>query len=54
MFTDESEFGLYGPDGNKRVWGRRGSVFEDQDIGKVIKFWGGNKMVWGAICYNGI
>ena len=54
MFTDESKFNLYGPDGNKRVWRRPGSTLQDHHIRKVIKFGGGNMMVWGAICHNGV
>lgn len=54
MFTDESKFNLYGPDGNKRVWRRPGSKLLDHHVRKVIKFGGGNMMVWGAICYKGV
>ena len=54
MFTDESKFNLYGPDGNKRAWRRPGSVLLDHHIRKMVKYGGGSMMVWGAICYKGV
>jgi Transposase len=47
MFTDESEFNLYGPDGKKRVWRRPGSILLNHDIKETVKYGGGSVMVWG-------
>jgi transposase len=54
IFTDESKFNLYGPDGNKRVWRHSGSVLLDHHVHQIVKFGGGHVMVWGCITYNGV
>lgn len=54
IFTDESKFNLYGPDGTKRCWRRPGSLLRDHHVRKVVKFGGGSVMVWGAITYRGV
>jgi len=54
IFTDESKFNLYGPDGNRRVWRRPGSGVKDWQINKRVKFGGGGVMVWSAITRRGV
>lgn len=54
VFTDESKFNLFGPDGNKRVWRFPGSMVQDHHVQQVVKFGGGSVMVWGAITYDGV
>lgn len=54
IFTDESKYNLYGPDGNKRVWRRSGSPSLDHHFRQVVKFGGGNVKVWGAITSRGV
>jgi len=54
IFTDESKYNLYGPDGNKRVWRYPGSLLQDHHIRPVVKFGGGSVMVWGCITYRGV
>ena len=54
IFSDESKYNLYGPDGHKKVWRRPGSLLLDHHIRKVVKFGGGSVMVWGCITYQGV
>jgi len=54
VFTDESKFNLHGPDGFKKVWHFPGCKIQDHHIRPVVKFGGGNVMVWGAITYRGV
>lgn len=54
IFTDESKFNLFGPDGYKHVWRLPKCVLQDHHIREVVKFGGGSVMVWGAITYDGV
>jgi transposase len=54
IFTDESKFNLYAPDGYKKVWRLPGIQLEDHHVSPQVKFGGGHIMVWGAITYKGV
>lgn len=54
IFTDESKFNLYGPDGYNRVWRRSGPAYSDHHYHRMVKFGGGHVMVWGCITYSGV
>ena len=54
IFSDESKFNLYGPDGVKKMLRIPGLPLRDCDIRPVVKFGGGSIMVWGAITYGGV
>lgn len=54
IFTDESKICAYGPDGNNRVWRRRGSPLKSHHYTSTVKFGGKSVMVWGAITYHGV
>jgi hypothetical protein len=54
IFTDETKFNLYGPDGYKRVWRKPGCQLQDWHVRQVVKFGGGSVMAWGAISYRGV
>lgn len=50
LFTDESRFSLFGPDGRGRVWRRRGERYAHCNMSGTVQFGGGSIMVWGGIC----
>jgi len=54
IFSDESKFNLFGPDGCKRVWRYPKSPLQDWHIRPVVKFGGGSVMVWGCITSRGM
>lgn len=54
IFTDESKYNLYGPDGHKRVWRRCGLPTLNHHFRYTVKFGGGSIMVWGAITAQGV
>ena len=54
VFTDESKFKLYAPDGNHTVWRRPGLPTKNHHFHHTVKFGGGSVMVWGAITYHGV
>jgi len=54
IFSDESKFNLFGPDGYKRSWRFPNSPLQDWHIRSVVKFGGGSVMVWGCITSRGV
>jgi transposase len=54
IFSDETKFNLYGPDGNKRVWRIPNYTLNSHHVREVVKYGGGGVMIWGSICYNGV
>ena len=54
IFTDESKYNLYGPDGYKRVWRDPQLPLENHHVRHVVKYGGGSVMVWGFITYYGV
>jgi hypothetical protein len=45
IFTDETKFNLFGPDGNRRVWKRPNSTIKPNHVREVVKYGGGGIMV---------
>ncbi|KAI5152574.1 hypothetical protein ENBRE01_2930 [Enteropsectra breve] len=54
VFTDETKFNLFGPDGPQRVWRLPGKPSLSHQFRQVVKFSGGSVMAWGAITYWGV
>lgn len=54
IFTDESKYNLYGPDGHKQVWRYPGAPTLPEHFRYTVKFGGGSVMVWGAITAYGV
>lgn len=53
LFTDECRTCLYGADGRRRVYRRRGERYAQSCIEERVPFGGGSCMVWGGISMNG-
>lgn len=49
LFTDESRFTRYSPDGRQRVWRRPGERYSQCCFSPRVQFGGGGVMVWGGI-----
>lgn len=49
LFSDESRFCLYSPDGRERVYRRRGERFADCTVSERYSYNGGSVMVWAGI-----
>lgn len=54
IFTDESKYNLFGPDGNKKCWVFPDAINLDHQVRQRIKFGGGSVMVYGAITFKGV
>mgnify|MGYP003571764286 CR=1 FL=1 len=54
MWTDESKFQLFKPDGNARVWRKEGTAWDVEHIVPTVKHGGGRVLVWGAIGKGGV
>ena len=52
LFTDESRFTLFRPDGRHRIYRRRGERFTDVCVVEWDRFGGGSVMVWGGILHG--
>ncbi len=53
VFSDESKFNLFGSDGRQYCRRRKGEELLERNVQKVVKYGGGNVMVWGCITANG-
>lgn len=49
LFTDESRFTRYSPDGRQKVWRRPGERYAQCCFSPRVQFGGGGVMVWGGI-----
>ena len=54
LWSDEKKLNLHAPDGNARVWRRKGEELRDECVEPKWKFGGGSVMIWGAIAGNGL
>ena len=52
MFSDESRYLLYRPDGRQRVYRRNGERYRDNCLVERDRFGGGALMVWAGISYG--
>ena len=53
MFTDESRYRRFHPDGRMRVFRRKGERYENSNIQETEAFGGGSVMVWAGIAIGG-
>lgn len=53
VYSDESKFNLYGPDGNRWCWREPGKEFEPRYVAMQEKHGGGHVMVWGCMTQFG-
>jgi len=51
VFTDESQFYLFGSDRCPRIWHKANESFHRACIQPMIKFGGGSVMFWGCISW---
>jgi len=54
IFTDESKFNLFAPDGYEHVWRLPGPPTLKHHVRSMVKHGGGYVMVWGAITRHGV
>ena len=54
LWSDEMKINLFGSDGFKHVWRRRGEEYKDECVMPTVKYGGGNVMVWGCMSAAGV
>lgn len=54
IFSDESKFNLFGPDGNQKVWRKPGTEMYRKNLKATIKHGGGSVLVWGCMSAAGV
>lgn len=54
LFTDESQYNIFGHDGPAKVWRKKGTALQPQNIRKTVKHGGGSVMVWGCMATTGV
>ena len=54
LFSDESQFNLFGSDGRQWCWRRVGEECLLRNVKKRVKHGGGSLMVWGCITPWGV
>lgn len=52
LFSDESRFCLYSPDGRERLWRRDGERYQQGMFSERESFGGGSVMIWAGISFN--
>jgi transposase len=54
VWSDECKFMLYDPNGRQYCWKKSNEPIYERHIKPTLKFGGGNIMVWGCFCFQGI
>jgi transposase len=54
IWSDESKVMLYDSNGRQYCWKKSNESLDERHIKPTIKFGGGNIMIWGCICSQGI
>lgn len=54
IFSDESKFNIFGSDGKKMVWRKKGTALAEKNLLPTVKHGGGHVMVWGCMSSNGV
>ena len=53
-FSNESKFNLFGSDGRQYCWRKSGERLLDQHVQSIVKYGGGNIMVWSCMSWEGV
>ncbi|RWR98947.1 transposase-like protein [Dinothrombium tinctorium] len=54
IWSDESKFNFFAPDGNMKVWRKKGEALKKECLRPTVKHGGGNVMVWGCFSWFGV
>ncbi|QRW18751.1 Transposable element Tcb2 transposase [Rhizoctonia solani] len=54
VYSDASQFNIFGSDGYQRVWRMPGESLDPKNTTKKVAHGGGNVMVWGCITRHGV
>ncbi|KAB5587849.1 hypothetical protein CTheo_8709 [Ceratobasidium theobromae] len=54
IYSDASKFDVFGSDGHRRVWQKRGQALKPKNTIKKVAHGGGRVMVWGCITRWGV
>lgn len=54
IFSDESKFNVWGSDGRKLVWRKKGDALNKENLIPTVKHGGGSVMVWGCMSACGV
>ena len=54
IWSDETKINRFSSDGKRYVWKEAGEGLSDWLVEGTVKFGGGNVMVWGCMCWEGV
>src|SRR5258707_3890881 len=54
IWSDETKINHLGSDGRKWVWKKAGEGLSGRLVDGAVKFGGGNLMMWGCMCWEGV
>jgi len=54
IWSDETKINCLGSDGRKWVWKKAGEGLSGRLVDGTVKFGGGNLMMWGCMCWEGV
>lgn len=54
LFSDESNFNVFGSEGRKNDWKKQNTELEPRNLRPTIKHNGGSVLIWGCMASSGV
>ena len=54
LWSDKSKFNIFGSNGRRRVWRKKGEALKLKNLNATVKHSGGSVMAWGCMSWPGV